>query len=254
MTATMVQGDAGGITSEVHTEDSLAYARTIQSGLTARERRALAAIYENMPCSVSAVGRIAGGSRRTAQRACDALESEAVALVQRIEAGLIIHPDAIGAVDAWAYRHGRQTDSMEWWKDSDPAPDGKRLPQDGDSEPWPDDVFPEPGFDPAPSGEGVELALRAVESRISPMGRGTFIPFAVLDYANSTTSLTAAQAALECGRRANRYGVAEFERGELARVTGMSPGSVTNALARMRGDGIAATATTTRVELDLRYR
>lgn len=244
-----------GVTEDVRTADALAYARTIHNGLTSRERRALAAVYEEMPCSVAAVARHAEVSRRTAQRACDALEGEQLQLVQRIGAGLIVHPDAIGAVDAWAHRHGSRANVTAWWKDPESARviNGLGYPQDWDGEPWPDDVFPEPAFDDLPYSDGVEMAARAVEARRVPRGKGAFIPFTVLDYVSATTSVQGAKVAVECGRRATRAGVATFDPGELARVTGLSGQQVTNALARLRRDGLTTEATATMVALDLAH-
>lgn len=240
---------------EEFSEDACGYARTIHRGLESpRERRALAAVYEEMPCSVAAVARAAGFSRRTAQRACDALESDQVALIQRIESGLVIHPDAVEAVDAWAHRHGNRSDIVAWWEDPEPAADpGGRF--DPDSDGWPDDVFPDPGFDDLPPGaENIELAVRAVENRRTPRRKGAMIPFPVLDYVTATRSIQAVKVAIECGRRADRHGVATFARGELAKVTGLSSQQVSDTLARMRREGIAVGATATRVGLDLEHR
>ncbi len=238
------------VTEDVHTDDAKGYARTIQRGLTPRERRALAAVYEEMPCSVAAVARHAEVSRRTAQRACDALEGDQLQLVQRVNAGLIVHPDAIGAVDAWAHRHGGRSGITAWWEDPAPGVDrGGRF--DPDTEDWPDDVFPEPAFEVMPEAS-LELALRAVDARRAPLRKGTFVPFAVLDYVAATGSLQAAKVALECGRRADRNGVATFGRGELAKAVGLTGQQVTNALAKMRQDGIAPSATAIRVGLDLK--
>lgn len=237
---------------QVYTDDALAYARTIHHGLAPRERRALAAVLDNMPCTVSEISRAAGISRRTAQRACEALEGREAALLQRTEAGLIIAPDAIGAVEAWADEYGPRSNTTRWWENSEPAltEDVSGYPQDEDGEPWPDAVFP---IEP-PEGEDISLAVRAVEDRRVPTGRGARIPFPVLDYVTATRSLQAAKVALECGRRASRTGVAEFGRGELARVTGLSSQQVSDTLARLRDDGIATSATTTHVELDLGHR
>ncbi|RCS69483.1 hypothetical protein CIK73_06055 [Brachybacterium alimentarium] len=236
------------VSADVHTEDSERFARTIHHGLSQRERRALAVVLVNMPCSVSSVARIAGVSRRTAQRACDALLGRGVALLQRAEAGLIIDPEAVGGVEAWADIYGPRSGVAEWWEDLEPAhdPGGRHDPDRGD---WPDDVLP----GRAPSADA-DLALRAVESRRAPLGRGTFIPFAVLDYVAVTRSLQAAKVTLECGRRASRAGVAEFGRGELARITGLSSQQVSDTLARMRREGIAMSATATQVELDLTHK
>lgn len=239
---------ADALPEQAYTDDALAYARTIHLGLAPRERRALAAVLDNMPCTVSEISRAAGISRRTAQRACEALEGREAALLQRTEAGLIIDAEAVGGVEAWADRYGPRSGIAEWWADSEPAhdPGGKYDPDPGD---WPDDLFP----GRAPSADA-GLALRAIESRRVPLGRGTFIPFAVLNYVPATTSLQAAKVALECGRRASRAGVAEFQRGELARVTGLSSQQVSDTLARLRRDGMATSATTSRVELDLAHR
>lgn len=251
MSATTISG-SDALPGEVYTDDALAYARTIQRGLSPRERRALAAVLDNMPCTISEVSRAAGMSRRTAQRACEALENRAAALLLRTEAGLIIAPDVIGAVEAWADEYGPRSHAANWWEDPEEArtQDVAGYPQDEDHEAWPDDEFPSPPR----GGEDIELAVRAVENRRIPVGRGTRIPFAVLDYVTATRSLQAAKVALECGRRASRTGVAEFGRGELSRVTGLSSQQVSDTLARLRDDGIATSATTTRVVLDLGHR
>lgn len=239
------------IECDVHTEDAKAYARTIHRGTSPRERRVLAAVLESMPCSVSAAARHAEVSRRTARRACDALVSDGTGLLEESDAGLRIDPEAIAGVEAWADIYGPRSGVAEWWEDPRPvvmlSRDG--YPQDVDPDPWPDDIFPEVEPDP-----GNLLALRAVESRRTRMGQGTFVPFAVLDYVTATRSLQAAKVALECGRRANRQGVAEFGRGELAKVTGMTSQQVTNGLSVMREDDIATEATTTRVLLNLTRR
>lgn len=238
--------------AEVYTEDALAYARTIHHGITPRERRALGAVLDNMPCSVASVARAAGISRRTAQRACEALEGRAVALLQRTGDGYIINPAVIGGVEAWADEHGPRSHTANWWEGPEPARTHEvaGYPQDEDRELWPDGLFP---IEP-PEAEDVGLALQAVEGRRVPVGRGVRIPFAVLDYVTTTRSLQAAKVALECGRRASRTGVAEFARGELSRITGLSSQQVSDTLARLRRDGIATSATTTRVELDLEHR
>lgn len=244
-----------GVTSDAHTRDSELYALTIHHGMSPRERKVLAAVLDNMPCTVSAIARLAEFSRRTAQRACEALADGSMALLQRTEAGVIIDPEAIGGVEAWADRHGPRSGVTEWWEDPEPTPmpDGGGYVLDRDAEPWPADVFPERAFDPLPGGEEIEMAVGAVESRRVPMGKGSRIPFAVLNYVTETNSLQAVKVAVECGRRANRQGVAEFQRGELAEVTGLSSQQVSNALNLMRREGIAASAASARVELNLRH-
>ncbi|MEY8655210.1 MarR family transcriptional regulator [Brachybacterium paraconglomeratum] len=251
MSATTAFG-SDALPAEVYTDDALAYARTIHHGVAPRERRALAAVLDNMPCTISEVPRAAGMSRRTAQRACEALEDRGAALLLRTGAGLIIAPDVIGAVEAWADEHGPRSHATNWWEDPVAARTHEVAghPQDEDRELWPDGVFP---IEP-PEAEDVGLALQAVEGRRVPVGRGVRIPFAVLDYVAATRSLQAAKVALECGRRASRTGVAEFGRGELSRNTGLSSQQVSDTLARLRRDGIATSATTTRVELNLEHR
>lgn len=235
------------VTAEVHTRDSLLYAQTIHHGLRPRERQALAAVLDNMPCSVSAVSRAAAFSRRTAQRACDALEAEQVGLVERTEDGLAIHPDAIGGVEAWADHYGHRSGAETWWADPSYA-------DAADAEASPDDEFSDPSLETMAEVQDVELAVRTLEHRRVPTARGTFIPFAVLEYVSVTHSLQAARVAVECGRRVDRQGVAAFGRGELAMLTGLSSHQVSNTLARIRSEGIATSAISTRIELNLRWR
>lgn len=237
---------------EVHTDDALAYARTIHGATSSRERQALAAVHSTMPSSISEVARVSGMSRRTAQRALEALADDSIALLERTPDGYTVRPFAIGGVDAWVHHYAHESASATVLEEGSTAAlrkadgDADRFTPDVDG--WPEDSFPAERWEPS-EAEIVETARRAVDARRVPYNRGTFVPFYVLDYVSETSSLQAAKVALECGRRADRRGVATFGRGELARLLGMSGGQLTGALSRLRQDGMAVTTSPQRVEL-----